>query len=385
MTVIPIFSALSSLVSQSPRLRLTVAPQAQARPRFAASDKLGRALSATEALTLLNQAISTNPDLKVVELVGPGDPLATPERTLECAGLIRKNYPEIKIIVTTLGFDVDIWSQGLLDLGVILNLQIDTVTVATAEKIFAWIRPRKKTIPLPRSAPLLIESQAQSLAVCKASQLEFMVSSTVYAGYNDDQIEALAKKVTAFGAKSMRLKSFIPTGGEGEPQKLEEQVFSKIGKRVAKYLPIDRAPEYISLTSTDQTSRTIGLPGSRLVPIAGRPYVAILSGGGMEVDLHLGHARQALIYGPRADGLVCFIESRTLPEPGGGASRWQRLATTLDDCFVLLAASAGPKPQEILEQQGLNVLITEDDIEGLVDALYNGGKKHKCKKHKLLI
>ena len=88
-------------------------------------------------------------------------------------------------------------------------------------------------------------------------------------------------------------------------------------------------------------------------PSAERPRVAVASGTGMDVDLHLGQAKTLLIYGPREDGLACLLETRQAPEPGSGESRWDQLADTLHDCFALLAASAGQRPREVLGNRGI--------------------------------
>lgn len=96
--------------------------------------------------------------------------------------------------------------------------------------------------------------------------------------------------------------------------------------------------------------------------------------------MHLGHAKQILIYGPREDGLACLLESRMAPQPGGGSSRWEELAETLSDCFILLTASAGDNPKQILSSKGLTVYVSDENVEGTVDVLYGGGKKgKKCK------
>lgn len=100
----------------------------------------------------------------------------------------------------------------------------------------------------------------------------------------------------------------------------------------------------------------------------------------MDVDLHLGHAVKVLIYGPRGDGLACLLEARELPEPGTGARRWKDLASVIKDCFAILTASAGENPRKILTENGVRVVVTEENIEGCVDVLYGGGKKGKCKK-----
>ncbi|HER63369.1 MAG TPA: hypothetical protein ENO11_05265 [Desulfobacteraceae bacterium] len=117
-------------------------------------------------------------------------------------------------------------------------------------------------------------------------------------------------------------------------------------------------------------------------PTGARPNVAVLSANGMDIDLHLGQAIKALIYGHREDGLPCLLQARDLPEPGSGDTRWQQVAAILDDCFVLLAAYAGKKPREILASHGLPLLLMEDNVEGTVDALYGGGREGKRKKIK---
>ena len=116
-------------------------------------------------------------------------------------------------------------------------------------------------------------------------------------------------------------------------------------------------------------------------PTKERPNVAVVSTNGMDVDMHLGQASQVLIYGPREDGLACLLMARQTPDSGGGSSRWQTLGKEcLHDCFALLATHAGDAPRKEFADLGIQVILTEDNIEGLVDVLYGGGKKKKCKK-----
>lgn len=102
-----------------------------------------------------------------------------------------------------------------------------------------------------------------------------------------------------------------------------------------------------------------------------RPNVAVASFSGIEVDLHVGHARQILIYGPGADGLVRMLGARPAPEPGGGEARWKALAEMLGDCFALLASGAGPRPMQVLEDQGIDVFIAKGNIEKALDIVFD--------------
>jgi len=105
-----------------------------------------------------------------------------------------------------------------------------------------------------------------------------------------------------------------------------------------------------------------------------RPNVAVASFSGIEVDRHIGHARQLLIYGPGEDGDVRMLGARPAPEPGGGEARWKALAEVLDDCFALLASGAGAKPMKILEDQGIDVYISKGNIKRPVDILFGAEK-----------
>ena len=192
------------------------------------------------------------------------------------------------------------------------------------------------------------------------------------------EIEAIAAKLSDLGVESMVLcpgMGWLPNGEALDPLPVDgmewlvlkaEQYFDSV------FLQVQKAKgDILPIPATGATA---------VRPTAERPNAAVLSSNGMDIDLHLGQAIKAIIYGPREDGLACLLEARDLPEPGGGDKRWLELSEILKDCFVLLAASAGQKPREILSRNGLSVLLIEDNVEGTVDVLYGGGKKGKSKK-----
>ena len=102
-----------------------------------------------------------------------------------------------------------------------------------------------------------------------------------------------------------------------------------------------------------------------------RANVAVASFSGIEVDLHIGQARQILIYGPGEDGPVRMLGTRTAPGPGGGEARWKALAEVLGDCFALLASGAGPKPLQVLEDQGIDVFIAKGNIKRVLEIVFD--------------
>lgn len=362
------------------RLHLPVAPRANARTRFIGDGKSEPAITPEEALRWLNHVVTQDKPISLVGITGPGDPLAVPGPSLRTLRLVRQRHPGISLCLTTLGINGAEYADELAELGLShVTLLVDAVSPEMAEKIYAWIRPSTKTVPLAEAAKLLVDEQAKAVVALKKAGLVVKINTMVYPGCNAGHVEEIAAAMSTLGADIMAVVPFIPAAGEP----VAPELLAEARDRAARH--IDLMPAWTEcgkgLVGLDRPDRQNASVTVLPKPTKERPNVAVVSSTGMDVDLHLGHAIQALVYGPREDGLSCLLGSRDLPEPGSGAKRWEALADILDDCFVILTASAGDKPREILSRKGLSVLITDGGIEGTVDVLYGGGKKgKKCTK-----
>lgn len=381
MTIIPFPETKQGCGAKTPQwLILPVAPQAAARLRFCGEDKLPQAVPLRGALTWIADLLAQGNDIAGLDIHGPGDPLATPAMTTEILAMLREQYPQLPLGVTTLGLGLAEHAGMLAEQGVArVTLLVDAVTPQTIKKMYTWIRPGKRNTPLAEAAEILIEAQAKGIAACKAAGIAVSVQTTVYAGINDQEVEEIARQVSALGAESM---SLLPgKGWLNKEEKLplpSQETMAALAKNVAQHITVVCPPEQAlrgeSIPSIEEGALAVPKPTTA------RPNVAVLSANGMDIDLHLGQAIKALIYGPREDGLACLLGARDLPEPGSGDDRWLQVAEILNDCFVLLAANAGQKPRDILGRHGLTVLLLEDNVEGTVDVLYGGGKKGKNRK-----
>lgn len=359
-------------------LTLPVAARASARLRFASlQPTAGTAMAPQQALARLEQTLRQG-EITGIELAGPGDPLATIDVSLATLRLIAEKYPDLSLSLVTLGIGGAHWAGELRQAGLSeVRMQVDAVDPVYLEKIYAWIRPGTKTLPLPEAARILVDEQQLTVSACKKAGMTVQVTTTVYPDHNTDHLETIARTMAACGADGMILTAYQPAeGADIVLPAADAAMIAAAGRACARHLPV----------STDSRQTPAGTPQTdtaptRPQPTGQRPNVAVASANGLDVDLHLGQARQLLIYGPRGDGLVCLLETRPAPEPGGAGKRWQMLAERLADCFALLAASVGETPRGELAEAGITVLLTEDSIEGIVDVLYGGGKKGKqCRK-----
>ena len=366
-------------------VNLPVAPRANNRIRFASTKESMQAMIPEQALAWLDELLNKGDKIDGVNIAGPGDPLADLGSALDTLRLVREKYPAMALGITTLGLGGEQAVERLVKAGVShVTLLVDGVDLEVVQRLYAWIRPGIKTVPLFTAAGMLLDEQLKATTGFLQAGCDVQVRTTIYPGYNDEHVKEIAGTMAALGVKSMSVVPFDPaTEGEEMLAPPSHELMTRVRDQVAKYLTVVAVPEKIQ---TDRTADGSGenccsVASTLPKPSADRPNVAVVSSNGMEVDLHLGHAITALIYGPREDGLVCLLGTRDLPEPGAGASRWEILAETLKDCFVLLAASAGESPRKILGSHGISVLITEDNIEGTVEVLYGGGKKgKKCRK-----
>ncbi|WP_457574161.1 NifB/NifX family molybdenum-iron cluster-binding protein [Desulfolithobacter sp.] len=378
MTVLP-FPATRTTESH---LKLPVAPRANNRIRFAPMAVVSRAMLPGEAMNWLESKLGKGMEIRRITIDGPGDPLTDTGPTLEMLDLLQNLHPEMELSLTTLGLGAAQHARALADRGVReVTLLVDAVKTETAAKLYAWIRPGRRTLPLTQSTALLVVEQSEAVETLVRHGIKVRIQTTVYAGINDDQVEEIARRMAGLGASSMNLVPFAPRGGVQEgPEPMDEARLQRIRENCARFLEVSilKEKEQPNPLSDNDDSMPAAFGPLLPRPSRERPNVAVVSGNGMEIDLHLGQANRILIYGPREDGLTCLLEARPVPTTEKGGSRWEALARTcLRDCFALLAAQAGEAPKKILAGLGIKVLTTKDNIEGTVDVLYGGGKKKR--------
>ena len=370
---------LPEVSSMNTAFQLTIAPQLVARTRFSPPlPKQDLCLSVPEAMEQLAAKMQSGcSSLDSVIIAGPGDPLATSEITIEAITRLKTKYPELHISIHTYGIGASKLATRLAHAGVNhVEIAVEAVRSAVIEKLFAWIRPGTKTLRLSDAAHLLIQEQSSAVSALKFSNIRVTVATTLYPGYNIDHVGKISREMKEFGADGIAIIPYSPAPGvevELESPTSEELIQAK--KMAAASLPVVE-PLLDPSTLHNPVKRAIDNPS---VPALSndRPYVAVVSSNGIEIDLHLGHAIRFLIYGRREDGLACLLETREAPEPGSGKDRWLQVGDILHDCSLLLTASAGENPRRILAENGIRVVVTEENIEGIVDVLYGGGKKRK--------
>lgn len=355
---------------------MPIAPVAVARSRFSPPTPLhNRCLTIVEALTVLSQSLAEGQTADpLVVICGPGDPLASPELTLQAIEAIKKRFPDLPVALQTMGLGSARLAGSLARAGLsLVEILVDGVQAAVLEKIYAWIRPGLKTLPLGKAIKQLLEEQRFGVPSLKFNGIEVVVHTTLYTGINLDHLAKISREMSELGADAIALSPYTSVVGSevllSPPDKRMVDTASALATRHLLVVPPLLADAY-SQGELPQHKNS-GTPK----PTPERPFLAVVSSSGMDVDIHLGQAKRFLIYGPGDAGPICLLGTRPAPAAGQGEERWKTAAATLTDCFALLAEGAGQSPRQILAEQGLPVLLSSAAIDAAVDKLYGGGKK----------
>ncbi|MFZ2653360.1 MAG: nitrogenase cofactor biosynthesis protein NifB [Victivallales bacterium] len=375
------------------RIHLPVAPACNVQCRFcnrrydcANETRPGvtsAVLSPQQAIAYLKYAHAKNPDITVVGIAGPGDPMADAENTFETLKLVRREFPNILLCVATNGLALAQNVERLSELRVShVTVTVNAVDPEIGAKVYAWIRPDKKPFRGVEGAALIWERQKEGMKKLVAAGITLKVNCIIMPGINDGHVLDVAKAVKGIGAHIMNCTPMIPAK-DSEFENREQpsaKIIHDIRATAGEILPqmahcaqcradacgLIGAPERIEdkLTIADFAKMPLR-PGEN------RPYVAVGTREGILVNQHLGEAEKLLIFRRGENGFE--IESvRNTPPTGTGVKRWLDLADMLSDCRTVLVSGIGPSPRKILLEKGLEVTEMEGLIEEGLKSVFDG-------------
>ena len=144
---------------------------------------------------------ATIPQMTVLGIAGPGDPLANPERTFETFRQLAQKAPDIKLCVSTNGLSlpqhIDELAKHNIDH---VTITINCVDPDVGAKIYPWIFWNNKRIHGREAAAILIEQQQKGLEMLVARGILVKVNSVLIPGVNDEHLKEVSKIVKAKGA-----------------------------------------------------------------------------------------------------------------------------------------------------------------------------------------
>ncbi|MDR3087203.1 MAG: nitrogenase cofactor biosynthesis protein NifB [Azoarcus sp.] len=158
-------------------------------------------LTPDQAIRKVLAVAASIPQMTVLGIAGPGDPLANPERTFETFRQLSAKAPDIKLCVSTNGLNLPQYADE------IVRHNIDHVTITIncldpeiGAKIYPWIFWNKRRIRGVEAAAILIEQQQKGLEMLTARDILVKVNSVLIPGINDAHLKEVSSVVKAKGA-----------------------------------------------------------------------------------------------------------------------------------------------------------------------------------------
>jgi len=166
-------------------------------------------LSPQEALEKTRQVLKEYPFIKVVAVAGPGDPLANDE-TFETLGLIKKEFPDVTLCLSTNGLVLpeklpDIIKSGVTTLTVTLNA-IDPEIQA---RIVDHVRYQGKVYRGLEAAEIMVRNQLEGIKAAVDAGLVIKINTVLIPGINDRHVVEVAKKMNELGVYIMNVMPLI--------------------------------------------------------------------------------------------------------------------------------------------------------------------------------
>ena len=378
-------------------------------------------------------AVAANiPQMTVLGIAGPGDPLANPARTLETFRQLSQKAPDIKLCVSTNGLALPAQVEELCKHNIDhVTITINCVDPDVGAKIYPWIFWNNRRIKGRKGAEILIEQQQKGLEMLVARGVLVKVNSVMIPGVNDEHLKEVSRVVKAKGAFLHNVMPLIaeaehgtffgvmgqrgPT--HGELQTLQDACAGDMAMMrhcrqcradAVGMLGEDRGDEFTldkiesmeidyakAMENRRQVHATIEAnreaqrkkSGETFISIASlkapkretRPVLmAVASTGGGVINQHFGHAREFLIYEASTQD-VRFIGHRKVDLYCSGGDTCGEAETalaktirTLAGCEAVLCSKIGYEPWGLLEAAGIepNGEHAMERIEEAVAAVY---------------
>lgn len=191
-----------------------------------------------EAVKRLDEALASNPMLRVAGIAGPGEPLYNKE-TFETLRLIHMKYPDLVLCVSSNGLLVEEKLEELISCGVEnLTITINAIDSEVAYQIYDDVFEGKSLYPPKnvRTENFLEKQQAGLYEACR-SGLAVKINTVLIPGVNDGQIEKIARMGEAAGATIMNIMPLIPCGEMIHMNHPGGEVMQKARNTAARFIP----------------------------------------------------------------------------------------------------------------------------------------------------
>ncbi|WP_044170051.1 nitrogenase cofactor biosynthesis protein NifB [Kamptonema formosum] len=353
------------------------------------------------------------PQMTVLGIAGPGDPLANPEKTFRTFELIAEKAPDIKLCLSTNGLMLPDYVDRIKQLNIDhVTITINMVDPEIGTKIYPWVHYKRRRYKGLEAARILHERQMEGLQALQEADILCKVNSVMIPGINDEHLAEVDEVIRSKGAFLHNIMPLISAPEHGtyfglngqrgptpkELKGLQDKCSGNMkmmrhcrqcradavgllgedrSQEFTKDKFLEMTPEYSLETRKEvhdgiekfkeQLKAAKGkVAGAKKVAGAAKILVAVATKGGGLVNQHFGHAKEFMIY--EVDGSEAkFVGHRKVEhycQGGYGEDHsLEGIIKMLSDCKAVLVSKIGHCPQEDLQKAGIEPVEAYDVIE----------------------
>lgn len=180
------------------------------------------------------------PQLAVVGIAGPGDPLANPKRTFATLRGIAEHAPDLRLCLSTNGLRLPEFADDLAKLHVDhVTITINALDPVVGARIHPWVFWRGRRLGGERGAEVLIEQQQEGLRRLARLGVLVKINSVMIPGINDHHLREVNQWVTREGAFIHNILPLISEAKHGTD-------FGRAGQRAPTPLELKRLQDACS-------------------------------------------------------------------------------------------------------------------------------------------
>ncbi len=347
-------------------------------------------LSPDEAIHKIRYVKERIPHLSVIGIAGPGDPLAN-EETFTTLEMVKKEFPELTLCLSTNGLNLPKSVERLKDLGVkFVTVTINAVDPAVGEKIYDFVIWEGKVLRGMEASERLLVNQLEGIRMCIEAGILVKANTVMVPTINADHIPEVAKKVKDLGVYIHNIIPLIPvpeTKFANMPAPTPEerkrlQNMCETNIRQMRHCRFCRA-DAIGLLDKDRSAEFAHITCGSKAPPAGTPMaielegrtkykVAVASSSGRMVDQHFGHAVKFLLYEMEEGRIIPAGSVATDPlmdEPMFGEShriKLQQMVSALSGTDIVLAKEFGERAEMELLSGGIKPYRHDGEVEDAI-------------------
>ena len=183
-----------------------------------------RILSSSQAIEFLAKRYNyVKKNISVIGVAGPGDPMATPQITLETFEKVREMFPDVILCLSTNGVNLVRYIPNLIQASVShITVTINAVDYKIGKKIYQWCHDGYRYLDKEAAAEYIINNQLDAVGRLKENGIEVKINTVVIPNVNDGHVIDIAKRVSQLKADVQNCIGLIPLANtpfanNGEP------------------------------------------------------------------------------------------------------------------------------------------------------------------------